>query len=228
MKILSRYIVLELAASFIVTLVTMTMFVMIFLVGDEAIDKGLGMSAVLRTVPYFLPQAMALTVPGSMLLATTIVYGRVAASNEVVALKALGGSPLVLVWPTMGLAVAASVGAVWLNDMAVSWGREGVERVFFESLEQIAYGRLQSVGSFTLGEWEVNVQAVDDQILVHPVVRKSTPEGGGPVARRRRRRRGACRPRAEGGRLPAAERRGGDRRAGLQSPGDDRAGGFVR
>ena len=31
-----------------------------------------------------------------------------------------------------------------LNDIAVSWGHDGVERVVLESLEEIAYGRLRT------------------------------------------------------------------------------------
>ncbi|MEM9352659.1 MAG: LptF/LptG family permease [Planctomycetota bacterium] len=178
MKILTQYILLDLIATFLATLISMTVFVLVFLVGDEAIDKGLGLSAVLRTIPYFLPQAMALTVPGTMLLATTIVYGRVASGNEIVAVKSLGVTPMSLVKPALILAAITSVGAVWLNDIAVSWGRDGVQRVFFESLEQIALGRLESQGSFTFGEWEVNVAAVQGGTLIHPVVRKNT--AGGP------------------------------------------------
>ena len=68
---------------------------------------------------------MQFAVPGTMLLATTSVYGRMASYNEIVAVKSLGISPMVLVWPTLILATLVSFVAVVLNDVAVSWGTTG-------------------------------------------------------------------------------------------------------
>ena len=151
MRILTRYIISEMLSVFLVTLTSMTVFVTLFLVGEEAVDKGYGLVGVLRTIPFFIPQSLALTVPGTMLLASTIVYGRVASSNEVIAVKSMGLSPMVLIWPTIMLAALVSFLAVWVNDKAVSWGRGGVQAVFLESFEEIVYGRLTAKGSLKLG-----------------------------------------------------------------------------
>ena len=137
MRILTRYIILEMLKVFLLTFVSMTVFIFLLLIGREAVENGLGLLPILRMVPYILPQAMQFTVPGTMLLATTIVYGRVASSNEVVAVKSLGISPMAMLWPTFILATLVSLGAVILNDVAVSWGRGGVQRVIVESLEEI-------------------------------------------------------------------------------------------
>lgn len=125
MRILTRYIVIELLKVFLLSLVSMTVFVFLVLVGREAVENGLGLVPILRLVPYMLPQAMQFAVPGTMLLATTSVYGRIASSNEIVAVKSLGISPMVMIWPTLILATVVSFSAVVLNDVAVSWGRGG-------------------------------------------------------------------------------------------------------
>lgn len=180
MRILTRYVIFELLTVFMVTLTTMTVFVMLILVGEEAVDKGYGLVGVLRTIPYFIPQSLALTVPGTMLLAGTIVYGRIAASNEVIAVKSLGISPMAMVWPTLIVALAVSVLAVWINDKAVSWGRGGVQAVFLESFEEIVYGRLKTKRALRLGNLEINVRGVSGSTLLQPII-KITSTKGKPV-----------------------------------------------
>jgi lipopolysaccharide export system permease protein len=173
MRILTRYILWELSAVFLVTLTTMTLFVFLALIGKEAVENGLGLTPILRMLPYMLPQAMQFAVPGAMLLAATNIYGRVAASNEVVAVKSLGISPMTLVWPALALACAASFASTVLNDVAVSWGRSGVDRVILESLEDIAYGKLRTVRSFSNDRLKVNVKRVAGHRLIDPTIQFS-------------------------------------------------------
>lgn len=177
MRTLTRYILWEVSLAFLLTLSSMTIFVFLALVGKEAVENGLGVSPILRMLPYMLPQAMQFAVPGAMLMAATSVYGRVSSSNEIVAIKSLGISPMVMVWPTLILATAVSLGAVVLNDIAVSWGRSGVDRVILESLEEIAYGRLRTVRSFGLGNLHVNVKRVEGRRLITPIISITASEG---------------------------------------------------
>lgn len=180
MRILTRYILLELLKVFSLTLVSMTTFVFLVLIGKEAVENGLGLVPILRMVPYMLPQAMQFAVPGTMLLAATSVYGRVASSNEVVAVKSLGISPMTLVWPTLVLATLVSFGAVVLNDVAVSWGRIGVQRVILDSLEEIAYGRLKTTRSYSGPRTKVSVMKVVGKRLIQPIFVFNTSGDGRP------------------------------------------------
>ena len=93
-----------------------------------------------------------------------------AASNEFVAAKSLGISPLSMVWPGLGLAFLLSLLAVWLNDVAVSWGRAGVERVIVQSAEQIAYGMLRTHRVYSDKRFSINVKRVDGRKLVRPTI----------------------------------------------------------
>jgi len=168
LRILSRYLVFELLKVFFVTLASMTAFMFLVLIGKEAVDEGLGLVPILRMMPYMLPQAMQFAVPGAMLLATTGVYGRVASSNEIVAIKSLGISPMVMLWPTLILATFVSFSAVALNDIAVSWGRGGVQQVILESLEEIVYGRLRTTRSFGNEKLKVTVKRLEGKRLIQP------------------------------------------------------------
>lgn len=180
MRILTRYILLEMLTVFLVTTGSLTVFIFLGLIGKAAVDNGLGLGPILRLLPYMLPQAMQFSVPGALLLATTVVYGRVSSSNEIVAVKSLGISPMVMLWPTLIMAFVVSFGAVALNDLAVSWGTDGVKRVVVESFEEIAYGRLRTQKSFSADAFDVKVKQVVGKRLIGPVF--SFKSGGGETS----------------------------------------------
>ncbi len=172
MGILTRYVFFDLIKVFMLTLSVMTLMMFLGIMGKEAIDTGLGLGGLLRLTPYILPNAMQFTLPGALLLATTGVYGRMAASNEVVAVKSLGISPMAIVWPTITFSVLISLAAVLLNDLAVSWGRAGQERVVLESLETIAYNQLRMRGQFQRGPVTVTVEGVEGTVLLSPKIKR--------------------------------------------------------
>jgi lipopolysaccharide export system permease protein len=168
MKILTRYVLAELLKVFAVSLAGMTLFMMLVGVMREAYSQGLGLKQVALLMPYVLPEALRFAVPGTILFAACSVYGRLAAANEVVAVKSLGISPMVLFWPLVALAAALSVATVWLNDVAVSWGRSGMRRVVIESVEEVAYARLAQQKSFATKNFAIHVKAVVDRKLIRP------------------------------------------------------------
>lgn len=170
MRILTRYVLIDLLKVFALTLTGMTLLIFVVLIGKEAVDKGIGLGPLLKMAPYLLPQAMQFAVPGTMLLATTSVYGRMASYNEIVALKALGISPMVLVWPTLILATLVSFIGVVLNDIAVSWGRMGVQSVFLASIEEVTYGQLRMRHTYNLGKANITVRDVEGQRLIEPTL----------------------------------------------------------
>ena len=125
---------------------------------------------------------MQFAVPGTMLLATTSVYGRMSSYNEIVAIKALGISPMVLVWPTLILATFVSFVAVVINDVAVSWGMMGVKKVFLASIEEVTYSQLRLRHTYNLGKANITVRNVEGHKLIWPtLIMQST---GRPARRR--------------------------------------------
>jgi lipopolysaccharide export system permease protein len=168
--IITRYVFVDLLKVFLLTLGVMTLMMFLGLMGKEAVDSGLGLGGLLRLTPYILPEAMQFTLPGALLLATTGVFGRMAASNEVVAVKSLGIPPLTIAWPAICFSVVISLAAVLLNDLAVSWGRMGRERVLIESMETVAYSQLRTRGSFSMGPVSVNVRGVEGTLLIGPTI----------------------------------------------------------
>ena len=170
MRILTRYVLFDLLKVFLLTLTGLSLLFFIVLVGKEAVDKGLGLGPLMRMAPYIIPQAMQFAIPASMLLATTSVFGRMASYNEIVAVKSLGISPMVLIWPTLILATLVSFVAVAINDYAVSWGVMGVRNVFLASLEEVAYSQLKMRHNYTQGKANIMVRDVDGHKLLWPTL----------------------------------------------------------
>ena len=56
-----------------------------------------------------IPASLPYTVPVSLLFAATVVYGRLASDNEVIAVKTAGLSAMVLIWPSIILGLFLSV-----------------------------------------------------------------------------------------------------------------------
>jgi lipopolysaccharide export system permease protein len=179
---ITRYVLTELLKVFVFSLAVLTTVVLLGLVAVEAFREGLGLSAVSQLLPYSLPMALRFTVPGTILFAACTVFGRMSSANEIVAIKSLGISPMVVVWPALMLAAFLSGIAVWLNDVAVSWGTAGINRVVLQSLEQIVYGRLKTQRSYSNNRGlAFHVRDVQGKKLIMPMLSYQPQDGSSPI-----------------------------------------------
>ena len=170
MSIFHRYVLTELLKVFGLALGVLTLIFILLGLVREAQEQGLAPAQVVQLIPFVLPDALRYTVPATVLLAVSLVYGRMSGSNEVTALKAAGISPLTVMKPVFVLAFLLSVGTVWLNDVAVSWGREGIRRVVLESIEEIAYSLLRTQKSYSSRHVSIVVKRVDGRTLIEPSI----------------------------------------------------------
>jgi LPS export ABC transporter permease LptF len=75
-----------------------------------------------RLLLYFQPSLLVLAVPIGFLIALLVVYGRLSADREVVAVESCGFSPMVLIWPMIILSCLLSVFLVFFMDKILPWG----------------------------------------------------------------------------------------------------------
>ena len=181
MRILTRYILFDLAKVFLATLIALTLLMLLVGMAQEIRNQGLGLGTVIRVMPYLLPNALRFAVPGTILFAACTVYGRMSASNEIVAVKSLGISPWVFLTPAVVLASLLSLFSVWLNDIAVSWGKDGLKRVVVESVEEIAYSMLRTHSAYSKSGFSINAQGVDGRTLLRPLLMINPSRGSSPV-----------------------------------------------
>jgi lipopolysaccharide export system permease protein len=109
------------------------------------------------------------------------VYGRISADNEVLAVTAAGVSPMAIIKPVLIAGLLLSLLSVWLNDIALSWGRPGMNRVVMHSIEQVVYGILTSEGSYTSERgFSIHVRGIgeDGRELLLPTI--TLPRETGP------------------------------------------------
>ena len=124
--ILQRYVMGEVIRTFVMALVALTVIFVLFMVMAEASKLGLSPRDIMTLIPYVIPGTLPFTVPVSMLFAVTVVYGRLASDNEIIAVKTAGRSAMVLLWPTIFLGAA-----LWIasgRTSRVEW--RGVQEAF--------------------------------------------------------------------------------------------------
>ncbi len=160
----------ELIKVFALALTVFTTLMIVVGVVREAILQNLPPAQVIWLIPYMLPFSLCVAIPVTLLLATTVVYGRMSGSNEVLAIKALGISPMRIVWPALIGAFLISLATVWLNDLAVSWGRRGAQQVIVDALEEIVYNMLRTHRRYSSSNFAINVKRLEDRKLIQPTL----------------------------------------------------------
>ena len=164
---LSRHVLYELLKVFLLSLTGLTAIWLVGGVVKEGLAQGVPVTHVAALVPYVLPDVLRFTIPVTMLLAATWVYGRMAGFNELIAVKSLGISPLEVLMPALVLGFLLSLVACWLNDVAVSWGRWGIQREVTSALGEIALNMLRTQQSYQFpGRFAISVKDVDGDRLV--------------------------------------------------------------
>jgi lipopolysaccharide export system permease protein len=179
---ITRYITLDLLAWLALALLGLTSVLVVMVVLVEASRMNLGLVPTLRLLPFSLPLALAYAAPCAMLFTICLIYGRMSADNEVIAAKALGISPMTLLWPAWVVAFSLSLVGVWLTDVAFSWGAIGVQRVVIQSVEEIAYGMLRTQRAYANQRFSIVVKDVQDRKLIRPTM-NFQPSGDMPAIR---------------------------------------------
>src|SRR4029079_11917869 len=167
---ITRYVAWDLLSVFSRTLALLTGFFLLILIGTEAQRMNLGPGPTVEIMQYMLPLALAFAIPAASLFAVCFVYGRLSADNEVVAAKSLGISPMSLLWPAFVLAIVLSLVGVWINNVAYSWGQNGMQRVVIQSVEEIAYRLLRSQKSYSNPRFSIVVRDLQGRTLIRPII----------------------------------------------------------
>ena len=151
--ILDRYLLKEIASPFLIALVLFTFVLLIphlAEISDMLVGKSATWTVIGKLIFNILPSFLALTIPMAFLLAVLLGLGRLASESELVAMQAVGVSPLFLLRSLALLGVLATgatyyVHAFWVPDanqtyretafaLAISRAQSVRPRVFIEDL----------------------------------------------------------------------------------------------
>jgi len=176
MSTIQRYVLWEVIKVFLICLGVTVLMMTVAGGVAEGVKKGLPAPIIVNMLPYFIPEMLRYTVPGCMLFAVCTAFGRLAASNEITAIKSAGINPLELIWPVLILAYFLSFFTFWDYDVCASWSRPNVHRVIVQSLDDTAYGMLRTQHSFSMNGLSVTVKDVQGKTLLNPTIHVQATE----------------------------------------------------
>lgn len=146
---LHSYVLRELLKAFALTfLALMTMFTMGGGLFNVMSFEGVTTADVVRFLPLMIPIAATLTAPLAALFAATIVYGRLAADNELTAARAAGINIHAFVLPSFLLAVITALATFYLANFVIPGFFGKLEEFARNNVRDIVLQRLQQRGYF--------------------------------------------------------------------------------
>ncbi len=109
MKILIFQTVYETLRIFLIAFVLFTVVLTIVFTIHYARKEGIPVTHITLLVPYLMVEVTRISIPATLLMATTTCFARMSGNNEIIALKSLGIPPWQILWPIMILGIAASL-----------------------------------------------------------------------------------------------------------------------
>ena len=119
MRILSRYVLRQHIAPFTFAVSALTLLMLLDQLAKQfhkLVGKGLGARVIAEVFFYSIPFIIAVIVPMAVLVAVLYAFNRLAADNEISAMKASGVSLARIAVPVVVAATFVAAGLVWFND----------------------------------------------------------------------------------------------------------------
>jgi lipopolysaccharide export system permease protein len=137
---------MELTKVFLMSLLGITGILLMAGIVAEATQHGLGPTQVLAVIPLIIPSTLPYTIPATTLFATCVVYGRLAADNEIIAIKAAGIHLSKVVWPAIWLGVVMSTVTLALYVEVIPYTHHLMRSMFLNDVEEFLYAMLKRDG----------------------------------------------------------------------------------
>ena len=179
--IIHRMILIELVKIFSMALVALTGIILVAGIISEAMKNGFGPTQILAIIPLLLPSLLPYTVPTTTLFATCIVYGRLSADNEILALKAAGAHIIHVIWPAILLGVVtAVVTMIFYLDIIPHTGYLLRSNVITD-VEELLYMMLRQNGFIKHPRLsvEIHVNNVSGRKLEDAIFKRKSADGNG-------------------------------------------------
>ncbi len=174
-------ILFELLKVFSIALIALTGLILLAGVISEAMKSGLGPLQILAIIPLLTPSMLPYTVPATTLFATCIVYGRLSADNEILALKAAGVHIIHVMVPAIVLGVCASAATMLLYRDAIPYTHFLLKCEVAADVEESLYTMLRNDGCIRHRnlKYEIHVKNLRGRILEDVVIKRRAARGSG-------------------------------------------------
>jgi lipopolysaccharide export system permease protein len=177
-NILHRMIFWELAKVFTLSLLGITGILLMAGIVAEATQQGLNAAQVLEIIPLLVPSTLPYTIPATTLFATCVVYGRLAADNEILAIKAAGINILNVVWPGVLLGLLMSSFTMGMYYRVIPITHSMMRSLFLNDVEESLYAVLEKDHSFNQPrlDYAVWVRQVQGRKLINALFKRRDKE----------------------------------------------------
>src|SRR5262245_25725228 len=169
----------ELTKVFLMSLVGITGILLMAGIVAEASQQGLGPAQILAAIPLLIPSTLPYTIPATTLFATCVVYGRLSADNEILAIRSAGINILKVVKPGLYLGLVMSAGTLGLYYRIIPYTHLLLRSMVFNDAEELLYSLLKKHGMITHSQlsYTMFVKGVQGKKLLDPVFKRKSPQG---------------------------------------------------
>lgn len=147
-RTLKVYIAKDLVKATVLATAVLTLVLTVIAIIEPLREKGISSNQALQIFGYSTLLMLSLTLPMAALFAATIVYGRFAQDNELMACSASGISTLTLMKPAFWLAAVVSIITLVLNMYVAPSVVYYLKRSAKQNIQQLVYHKLLSDGYF--------------------------------------------------------------------------------
>lgn len=179
MLLLHRYILWELLRIFLLALVGLSTIVVMAGIVQETSQQGLGPEHILILIPLLLPSTLPYTVPATMLFTVAVVYGRLAADNEITAIKSSGIPVRVALWPAILLSMVVSASIFALHYEFIPHTHHRLREMAFNESEEFLYAKLRR--DLCINEpgfnYSIYVREMHGKRLIGPIFKQRNDKG---------------------------------------------------
>lgn len=147
---LHRYIFREVLKVFCLATVALTLMMSLGSILRPVQEYGVSPGQVIHLMGYFLPITLTFVLPMAALFATSLVYGRFAADNELDACRASGISLLPLVYPGLILAIIVAISNLLLTFYVIPAFVHRAESSLKDNARQILFRNVQRKDYYAL------------------------------------------------------------------------------
>jgi lipopolysaccharide export system permease protein len=177
--ILHRMILRELTKVFVMALIGITGILLMAGIVAEATQQGLSPGQILAAIPLLIPSTLPYTIPATTLFAACVVYGRLAADNEILAIKSAGVSITRVIMPGLILGFAMSAATLVLYYRVIPYTHHLLRQMVFNDAEELIYTilRRQSVLQHPQLPYSMWVKGVQGRKLLQMVIKHKGANG---------------------------------------------------
>src|SRR3954465_10990340 len=136
MKLIDRFVSRELLVNLLFAIAILSLVLVVGNIFRKLlpllVNHDVPMEYLLAFIAYVLPFSLIFTIPWGLLTAVLLVFGRLSADNELIALRSNGVSITRICIPLLFLAIACTAICLWLNVQVAPAAQERLRSTIFD------------------------------------------------------------------------------------------------